>query len=84
MPNQEIDRNAKEEERIESDSADLSGLDLGSDSSSGLGLGFHSSTSSKKQPKDNDGDGHDFLPSAFGRKIKEGAQQRRDKERGNQ
>ncbi|GFY83972.1 GC-rich sequence DNA-binding factor-like protein with Tuftelin interacting domain-containing protein [Actinidia rufa] len=84
MPNQEIDRNSKEEEeRIESDSAGLSGLDIGSDSSSGLGLGFHSSTSSKKQPKDNDGDddGHDFLPSAFGRKIKEGAQQRRDKER---
>ncbi|PSS04603.1 Septin and tuftelin-interacting protein [Actinidia chinensis var. chinensis] len=86
MPNQEIDRNSKEEEeRIESDSADLSGLGLRSDSSSGLGLGlgFHSSTSSKKQAKDNDDgdDDHDFLPTAFGRKIKEGAQQRREKER---
>lgn len=90
-PNQEIDRNSKEEEdRIENAaSAESSGLGFfgGSSSGLGVGLGFDSSSSlsTKKEidedkDKDNNDDG-DFLPTAFGRKIKEGAQQRRERER---
>ncbi|CAL5323553.1 unnamed protein product [Camellia sinensis] len=91
MPNQEIDRNSKEDEdRIENAaSAESSGLGFfgGSSSGLGVGLGFNSSSSilTKKEidedkDKDNNDDG-DFLPTAFGRKIKEGAQQRRERER---
>ncbi|KAI8030858.1 hypothetical protein LOK49_LG01G01959 [Camellia lanceoleosa] len=89
MPNQEIDRNSKEDEdRIENAaSAESSGLGFfgGSSSGPGVGLGFNSSSSllTKKEideDKDNNDDG-DFLPTAFGRKIKEGAQQRRERER---
>ncbi|THG19147.1 hypothetical protein TEA_009784 [Camellia sinensis var. sinensis] len=81
MPNQEIDRNSKEDEdRIENAaSAESSGLGFfgGSSSGPGVGLGFNSSSSilTKKEidedkDKDNNDDG-DFLPTAFGRKIKE-------------
>ncbi|KAL4200568.1 hypothetical protein AMTRI_Chr02g254230 [Amborella trichopoda] len=89
MPSKEIDQNIEEnsEERMglgmeQKDGGLGSGLGFVSDShgeerGSGLGLGF------SHQNKDNgDGDGGDdnFLPTAFGRKIKEGVQ-RREKER---
>lgn len=90
MPNQEIDRNSKEE-MVENQNASAddqqpsySGLGLGTSSG---GLGFRSgSSSSKRETEENvdsqfdDGD-KDFLPTAFGRKIKEGAQQRREREK---
>lgn len=78
MPNQEIDRNLKEENDVDDDQRP--GLGTGN---SGLGLGFNSSKN------DGNGGGGDaaaaadddgFLPTAFGRKIKEGAQ-RRERER---
>ncbi|XP_071741880.1 septin and tuftelin-interacting protein 1 homolog 1 [Rutidosis leptorrhynchoides] len=76
MPNQEIDQNSKQEnEKDDQDDADQPGLGLGA---SGSGLGF--------QSMDVDGSTEvnetkvDFLPTAFGKKIKEGALQRREKE----
>ncbi|XP_058218959.1 septin and tuftelin-interacting protein 1 homolog 1 [Rhododendron vialii] len=80
MPNQEIDRHSKEEDTVENQN--------GLGTSSG-GLGFHSGSSSslKKSETDDNADIHfddsdkDFLPTAFGRRIKEGAQQRRERER---
>uniref|UniRef100_A0A5B6YT94 G-patch domain-containing protein n=1 Tax=Davidia involucrata TaxID=16924 RepID=A0A5B6YT94_DAVIN len=81
MPNQEIDRNSSKEEdnnenASEEDLNTSSGLGFGSSNNSGSssGLGFHSS---KTKNGDGDEDDDDFLPTAFGRKIKEGAQQRR-------
>ncbi|KAL3537333.1 hypothetical protein ACH5RR_000699 [Cinchona calisaya] len=70
MPNQEIDQNMKEEDDVDRLPA---------------GLGFGSISSSKKTTTlvedggKNDDD--DFLPSAFGKKIKEGAQLRREREK---
>ncbi|KAF8378957.1 hypothetical protein HHK36_028382 [Tetracentron sinense] len=72
MPNQEIDQITKEENGDEEEKA---GLGLGMNPGLGLGLGLNSSSS-----KDDEEDDNDFLPTAFGRKIKEGAQ-RREKER---
>ncbi|CAL9158767.1 unnamed protein product [Musa hybrid cultivar] len=71
MPNQEIDRDLKEEGNRAAEAPDLSqGL--------GYGLGFRAD---KKEPEgDEDEDEDSFLPTAFGRKIKEGAQ-RREKEK---
>lgn len=84
MPNQEIDKNSKEEnDEVEEDNP---GLGLGSATPGlGSGLGFnsasHASSTKKKDVIDDDEDGDDeFLPTAFGRKIKEGAQ-RRERER---
>lgn len=84
MPNQEIDKNAKEEnDEVEEDKP---GLGLGSATPGlGSGLGFnsasHASSTKKQDVIDDEEDGDDeFLPTAFGRKIKEGAQ-RRERER---
>ncbi|KAA8537066.1 hypothetical protein F0562_029544 [Nyssa sinensis] len=83
MPNQEIDRNSKEESENTSaaiEEEDLKRtLGLGSSNSGSSGLGFPSISSKDKNGDENDDD--DFLPSAFGRKIKEGALQRRERER---
>ncbi|CAN4122004.1 unnamed protein product [Withania somnifera] len=76
MPNKEIDQNSKEEndDKVMSE-----------ESSRGLGLGYGSSTSNNANDNTADtgeveADGENFLPTAFGRKIKEGAL-RREKER---
>ncbi|XP_042490881.1 septin and tuftelin-interacting protein 1 homolog 1 [Macadamia integrifolia] len=90
MPDQEIDKNAKEEKNgemeLEVEEEDgRSGLGLGANNS-GLGLGFNSSSARKDTQEENGGGGGgddddgDFLPTAFGRIIKEGAQ-RRERER---
>ncbi|XP_059625122.1 septin and tuftelin-interacting protein 1 homolog 1 [Cornus florida] len=94
MPDQEIDRNSKEEldnaesvpmEEDEEEDPKPSGLGFGSTNLGSSGLGFHLGKSSKKKSQsgnaDDDDEDNEFLPTAFGRKIKEGAQQRRDKER---
>ncbi|WOK99533.1 hypothetical protein Cni_G08245 [Canna indica] len=68
MPSQEVERNLKEEGDRSTEAPEPNkGL--------GHGLGFHAD---KKEPEDEDEDY--FLPTAFGRKIKEGAQ-RREKEK---
>ncbi|RRT51970.1 hypothetical protein B296_00050772 [Ensete ventricosum] len=71
MPTQEIDRDLKEEGNRAAETPDFrQGL--------GYGLGFQTD---KKEPEgDEDEDEESFLPTAFGRKIKEGAQ-RREKEK---
>lgn len=87
MPEQEIDDNNKQQNGVNHPEDDAgeprSGLGLGfGASTSGFGLGFSSG------PSNVDEDGNDnvedddasFLPTAFGRKIKEGAQ-KREKER---
>ncbi|PWA59807.1 hypothetical protein CTI12_AA204920 [Artemisia annua] len=87
MPNKEIDQNSKEEnEKDDEDMRDdggRPGLGLGASGSAtaGLGLGFNSKNANgAKEEKAND-DGVDFLPTAFGKKIKEGALQRREMEK---
>ncbi|KAK4420900.1 Septin and tuftelin-interacting protein 11 [Sesamum alatum] len=81
MPNEEIDRNLKEDNEV-MDEDDIKPTGLGS--SAGLGFGSTSSKNVTPQAarahkgKDED---DDFLPSAFGKKIKEGAQLRREKEK---
>ncbi|KAL5721081.1 hypothetical protein ACHQM5_013687 [Ranunculus cassubicifolius] len=74
MPNQELNRDMDVDngEKIEGD-------DDGSSSRGGLGLGFGSS-SGKKDLIDGDDGEEEFLPTAFGKKIREGVQ-RREKER---
>ncbi|KAF5450570.1 hypothetical protein F2P56_030905 [Juglans regia] len=93
LPTEEIDQNSKKEnnEDYENDD-DKPGLGLGFDSaSSGLGLGFNSSSNGVRKNEEygngnkgnsggEDDDDDIFLPSAFGKKIKEGAM-RREKER---
>lgn len=69
MPNKEIDQNSKEENDDKL---------MPEESSKGLGLGF--GTTSSSNVDEVEADEGDFLPSAFGRKIKEGAL-RREKER---
>ncbi|KAL2544896.1 septin and tuftelin-interacting protein 1-like protein 1-like [Forsythia ovata] len=83
LPNQEIDHNSLEEnEVVEEDDVRPAGLGLGSSA----GLGFDSA-SSKNAMDDGGytqadrGEDYDFLPTAFGKKIMEGAQLRREKER---
>nr|XP_043636794.1 septin and tuftelin-interacting protein 1 homolog 1 [Erigeron canadensis] len=73
MPIQEIDQISKaENEREDQDDGQRPGLGLGA---SGPGLGFNGS-----KEADVDDTEIDFLPTAFGKKIKEGALQRRQKE----
>ncbi|KAL3729785.1 hypothetical protein ACJRO7_026858 [Eucalyptus globulus] len=74
MPNREIDENSKTENE-DDESADVDedrpGLGVGA----GVGLGF------KKRDDGFDDNGEEkdgFLPTAFGRKIKEGAERRRE------
>ncbi|KAL2545635.1 Septin and tuftelin-interacting protein 1-like protein 1 [Forsythia ovata] len=82
-PNQEIDHNSLEENKVvEEDGMRPAGLGLGSSA----GLGFDSVSS--KNAMDDGGytqadqdEDNDFLPTAFGKKIMEGAQLRREKER---
>lgn len=86
MPNQEIDQNSKEynEDAQHHNDLPMLGLGLGASNSGPSGLGFHLTSSTKNmnglEEVDNDNNDDDFLPTAFGRKIKEGAQQRREKE----
>lgn len=74
MPSQEIDRN-KSSDAEKEEEPPRAGLGLGS--FSGVGLGFDSS----KKEGDDGGSEDVFLPSAFGKKIKEAVQQRREKEK---
>ncbi|KAM7478470.1 hypothetical protein LguiA_026683 [Lonicera macranthoides] len=82
MPNQEIDRNAKED-----NGEDVESVGLGLRAASSSGLGFHSGSVTNGDQLHVHGEGEDdstdnsFLPTAFGKKIKEGAQQRRERER---
>ncbi|KAL0406385.1 UNVERIFIED_CONTAM: Septin and tuftelin-interacting protein 11 [Sesamum latifolium] len=81
MPNEEIDRNSKEDNEV-MDEDEVKPTGLGSSA----GLGFGSAPSKNVTPeaahahqgKDED---DNFLPSAFGKKIKEGAQLRREREK---
>ncbi|RVW67184.1 Septin and tuftelin-interacting protein 1-like 1 [Vitis vinifera] len=87
MPTQEIERNSREQvnEDDGGSGGDRPGLGLGS-TNFGSGIGFTSNSGSfSKNVGNNEVDEHDndddgFLPTAFGRKIKEGAQ-RRERER---
>ncbi|XP_068638311.1 septin and tuftelin-interacting protein 1 homolog 1 [Aristolochia californica] len=80
MPNQEIDKNNALEEKESQEKPGLGGLGFGV---SGQGLGFGKDSSVQREAGEdnnsNEDDG-DFLPTAFGRRIKEGAQ-RREKEK---
>ncbi|GAB2284894.1 hypothetical protein Dimus_019347 [Dionaea muscipula] len=92
MPNQEIDHNTKEEklpkEEEGEDDEYKAGLGLGA-SSAGSGLGFVTSLNVKSRDlfekkagvveQEEEEDEDLFLPTAFGRKIKEGAEQRRER-----
>ncbi|XP_023758291.1 septin and tuftelin-interacting protein 1 homolog 1 [Lactuca sativa] len=72
MPNEEIDSNTKQEnQKDDEDDDSMPGL--------GQGLGFNSNNinDDKKEVNENT---IDFLPTAFGKMIKEGALQRREKE----
>ncbi|KDP39564.1 hypothetical protein JCGZ_02584 [Jatropha curcas] len=89
MPNQEIDKDSKEEtvDDMFAGDNDRPGLGSGSGSEPGLsaGLGFNGSNNVVKQTVDVGYGGGDeaednFLPTEFGRRIKEGAQ-RRERER---
>ncbi|XP_024981585.1 septin and tuftelin-interacting protein 1 homolog 1 [Cynara cardunculus var. scolymus] len=79
MPSEEIDQNPKEEnKKDDQDGGNRPGLGSGA-AASGLGLGFHSKDVSTA--KEEDGENNiDFLPTTFGKMIKEGALQRREKE----
>ncbi|KAL4352301.1 hypothetical protein GQ457_06G015760 [Hibiscus cannabinus] len=77
MPTQEIDKNAKEEN--DKSVPDENGNDSRPGLGSGVGLGFSGNDTLRKSDVNGDDDSS-FLPTAFGRKIKEGAQ-RREKER---
>ena len=82
MPNQEIDNKSKEQDEKDGYvSEDRPGLGLGF--GMGSGLGFNSGNAVKGSNRNDDSDENDddgFLPTAFGKKIKEGAM-RREKER---
>lgn len=87
MPNQEIDNKSKEQNEkdgyVSEDRPGLGlGFGMGSAGTSGSGLGFNSGSAANGSDR-NDSDENDdnnFLPTAFGKKIKEGAM-RREKER---
>ncbi|KAI3471321.1 hypothetical protein Pfo_027984 [Paulownia fortunei] len=77
MPSQEIDRNTKEDNEV---------LDEGDVKPAGLGLGFGSASSRNVTREvayahEDKNEDDDFLPSVFGKKIKEGAQLRREREK---
>ncbi|KAK4385996.1 Septin and tuftelin-interacting protein 11 [Sesamum angolense] len=81
MPNEEIDRNSKEDNEV-MDEDEVKPTGLGSSA----GLGFGSAASKNVTPEAahaHEGKDEDdiFLPSAFGKKIKEGAQLRREREK---
>lgn len=77
MPTQEIDKNSKvDNDNNDSENDSMPGLGSGS----GSGLGFGGKDSLRKTDGDDGNDDDGFLPTVFGRKIKEGAQ-RREKER---
>ncbi|KAI3677648.1 hypothetical protein L6452_36914 [Arctium lappa] len=81
MPSEEIDKNPKEEnEKDDQDDGSRSGLGLGASGSapSGLGLGFKDINTAKEEGEEVNN--IDFLPTTFGKMIKEGALQRRQKE----
>ncbi|KAK7350550.1 hypothetical protein VNO77_09290 [Canavalia gladiata] len=90
MPNQENDNKTREQdEKDDYGSEDRPGLGLGfgvgSASTSGSGLGFNSGIAANGSDRNDDSDENDggddnFLPTAFGKKIKEGAM-RRERER---
>ncbi|KAK7317962.1 hypothetical protein RJT34_02621 [Clitoria ternatea] len=89
MPNQENDEKVKEQDEKDGYDGreDRPGLGLGfgvgSASTSGSGLGFKSSNGANGMERNDDSDENadeSFLPTAFGKKIKEGAM-RREKER---
>ncbi|KAJ7945881.1 Septin and tuftelin-interacting protein 1-like 1 [Quillaja saponaria] len=66
----------------DNESNDFEDDDRPGNSGSGSGLGFNSGPPSSKKNKKNDGNGSDnddenFLPTAFGREIKEGAMRRK-------
>ena len=73
MPDQEIEKSRAEEEKESRDAANQ-GQGLG------FGLGFGASQQIRANGVDAKEEEEDFLPTAFGRRIKEGAQ-RREKER---
>lgn len=88
MPNQEMDNNSKQQnDELGATGVATSGLGFGAATASGLGfnnlnsgLGFNSNsdpTGGEEEDEENDSN---FLPTAFGKKIKEGAE-RRQKER---
>lgn len=92
-PNQEIDRNATEEKKSEDeDDSDAGfkpglGLGAGAGSNAGAGLGFGSSSHNRSgksvgvgdEGEVEEDDEDSFLPSAFGKRIKEAAEKRREK-----
>ncbi|XP_045787958.1 septin and tuftelin-interacting protein 1 homolog 1-like [Trifolium pratense] len=90
MPNQDnVNENLKEKDEndsyVDEDRPGLgAGLGFGSASTSGSGLGFNSGpvngSHRNDESDDNDNGDDKFLPTAFGKKIKEGAM-RREKER---
>ncbi|CAK9158477.1 unnamed protein product [Ilex paraguariensis] len=85
IPNQEIDDNLKEENVDAAEEENkTSGLGLGASGSCSSGLGFHSSASRiavTENGADQEDDGDVFLPTAFGKKIREGAERRREREK---
>lgn len=86
MPTQEIDQNTKEDNNVDEDRPGI-GLGFGSASSGsglglGLGLGFNSGSNgvTRNEEEEDNYEPEVFLPTAFGKRIKEGAM-RREKER---
>ncbi|KAK6130264.1 hypothetical protein DH2020_035977 [Rehmannia glutinosa] len=77
MPSHEIERTSKEDSEV-IDEDDLKPAGLGLGASAGLGFGSASSKNATREEKD---EGDEFLPPAFGKKIMEGAQLRREREK---
>nr|POE80415.1 septin and tuftelin-interacting protein 1 like 1 [Quercus suber] len=75
MPTQEIEENSKEDI-----ADDRPGLGLGFNSGSGLGFGSGTNGVRRNEEEEAEEEEEEFLPTAFGKRIKEGAM-RREKER---
>ncbi|KAI4354017.1 hypothetical protein L6164_002918 [Bauhinia variegata] len=78
MPNQEINKNSEVENEVDgyaSEDRPGIGLGMGAASTPGSGLGFNTSNNENVSIQNADNDDN-FLPSAFGKKIKEGAMRR--------
>ncbi|XP_051134353.1 septin and tuftelin-interacting protein 1 homolog 1 [Andrographis paniculata] len=78
LPNREIDHKSNEDEAEDEDTSKPAGLGVGA--SAGIGYGATSSNAgieSKSLPDEDES----FLPSAFGKKIEEGARLRREREK---